>query len=110
MWIPRGYSKVFSLYQDRNPRSFIHDVDKLATADVRAAKTLFGIYYQPVDGAGVDIDWNATAAAFTDATERWTAHNVAVEAVVPFSGLQHKVHRRGAMLVWRLAEQPEQYC
>ena len=38
----RGFSKVFNPFQDRNPRSFIHDVPKLAEADVVRPKHSWG--------------------------------------------------------------------
>ena len=95
-----GYSKVFSPYQDNSPRSFIHDVVKLAEADVRATKTLLGIYYQPPKGAGATIQGEDIAEKFVSDTDRWTDYSISVDAVVPFSDLQHEVYSRGAILTW----------
>ncbi|WP_433632955.1 hypothetical protein [Halomicrococcus sp. NG-SE-24] len=41
----RGFSKVFNPYQDKNSRSFVHDVSKLADSDIRATKTFLAPYY-----------------------------------------------------------------
>lgn len=106
---PRGYSKVFSPYQDQSPRSFIHDVDKLAGAKVRAAKALLGIYYRPVDDAGSQITGQAIAEKFAADVRQWTDHDITIDVVAPFDGLQHDVFQRGAILVWRLADQPERF-
>ncbi|WP_059056635.1 hypothetical protein [Halobacterium hubeiense] len=105
----QGFSKVFSPYQDRNPRSFVHDVSKLADADVRAMKTFLAPYYRPVDGPGSEITGQEIAAEFVDAVEKWTNHEIVVDTVAPFSGLQHDVLCRGAILAWELADQPDQY-
>ena len=105
----QGYSKVFSPFQNHSPRSFVHDVAKLAEADIRAAKTLLGIYYRPVDGAGVDITADDIAEKFASDATQWTGHNISVDTVAPFSGLQHEVHRRGAVIVWALEDQPKKY-
>lgn len=106
---PQGYSKVFSPYQDHSPRSFVHDVAKLVEADIRAAKTLLGIYYRPVNGAGVDITGPDIAQKFASDATQWTNHSVSVDTVAPFSGLQHEVHRRGAVIAWFLEDQPKKY-
>ncbi|WP_416839010.1 hypothetical protein [Haloferax sp. DFSO52] len=105
----QGFSKVFSPYQDRNPRSFIHDVNKLANAEIRASKTLLGIYYRPARGAGADITGREIAQKFAADVELWTDNTVLVDAVAPFSGLQHDVLQRGAILAWSLGEQPERF-
>lgn len=106
---PQGYSKVFSPYQDHSPRSFIQDVDKLASADVRAAKTLLGIYYRPVKGAGSQITGQDIADKFASDVGRWTDYEITVDTVAPFVGLQHDVHRQGAVLAWKLDDQPERF-
>lgn len=106
---PRGFSKVFSPYQDRNPRSFIHDVEKLVEAEVRAATTLLGLYYRPIDGAGSHISGQKIAKKFATDVEMWTGHEIKVDTVAEFSGLQHDVLQRGAILVWKLADEPKQY-
>lgn len=106
---PQGFSKVFNPYQDRNPRSFLHDVNKLATADVRVTKTFLGIYYRPVAGAGTEITSEDIATKFTNEVGQWTEHIINVDTIAPFSGLRHDVHCRGAILVWSLDEQPKQY-
>lgn len=105
----RGFSKVFNPYQDRNPRAFVHDVIKLATADIRARKTFLGIYYRPVEGAGAEITSTTIAEAFADAITRWTDYSVTVDTVAPFDDLQHDVHRRGGILTWGLDDQPDQF-
>jgi hypothetical protein len=105
----RGYSKIFNPFQDRNPRSFIHDVSKLAESDVRAQKTFLGIYYRPVNGAGTQIAGEEMAQKFATDVEQWTDHSIDVDTVARFSGLQHEVHQRGAIIVWELSTQPEQY-
>lgn len=106
---PRGYSKVFSPYQSHSPRSFIHDVDKLAAADIRVAKTLLGIYYRPIEGAGSHITGQSIAKKFVSDVEQWTEHEISIDTVVPFSGLQHDVHQRGAILAWKLDDQPKRF-
>jgi hypothetical protein len=106
---PRGFSKVFSPYQDHSPRSFIHDVEKLATAEIRAAKTLLGIYYRPVEGAGSEITGQQIGEKFATDVGMWTDHEIQLETVATFSGLQHDVLQRGAILAWHLDDQPERY-
>lgn len=105
----QGFSKVFNPYQDRNPRSFLHDVHKLVTADVRATKTFLGIYYRPVTGAGTEITSEDIAAKFVTDVDQWTKHTISLDTIARFSGLQHDVHCRGAILVWTLDNQPKQY-
>lgn len=105
----RGYSKVFNPFQDRNPRSFLHDVSKLAESDIRAQKTFLGIYYRPVNGAGTEISSEEIAEKFAEDVDQWTEHTLEVDTVAKFSGLQHDVHRRGALIVWNLRNQPQQY-
>lgn len=105
----RGFSKVFNQYQDRNPRSFIHDVSKLAESDIRATKTFLGIYYRPINGAGTEITSEEIAEKFVLEVDRWTNHMVDVDTVAHFSGLQHDVHQRGAIITWKLADQPNSY-
>lgn len=106
---PQGFSKVFSPYQDHSPRSFIHDVEKLARTEIRAAKTLLGLYYRPVEGAGSQITGRDIAKKFASDVDRWTVHEISVDEVATFSGLQHDVFKRGAMLAWKLDDQPERY-
>lgn len=106
---PRGFSKVFSPYQDHSPRSFIHDVKKLAGADIRAAKTLLGIYYRPDQEAGSQISGQKIAQKFASDVNLWTDHEISVDAVATFSGLQHDIHNRGAVIAWQLDGQPERY-
>lgn len=103
---PEGFAKVFSPFQDG---TLVTDVDKLAGADIRAGKTFLGLFYRPVSGPGTEITPDAMAGAFVDAVDRWTAHEVALDAVVPFDGLQHPTHQRGAILVWSLTDQPERF-
>jgi hypothetical protein len=105
----RGFSKVFNPYQDKNPRSFIHDVSKLAVSDIRATKTFLAPYYRPVNGAGTDITSEEIARKFVDEVSEWTEYTLTVDSVAEFSGLQHAVHCRGAFLTWELENQPEQY-
>lgn len=105
----RGFSKVFNPFQDKNPRSFIHDVSKLASSDIRATKTFLAPYYRPVNGAESDITSEKAAESFGEAVVRRTDHPVTADSIAPFSGLQHDVHSRGAILVWRLANQPTRY-
>lgn len=105
----QGFSKVFNPYQDRNPRSFIHDVQKLAESEVRATKTFMSIYYRPVDGAGTDISSKTIADKFASEVSYWTDHSISVDTVSTFTGLQHEVHQRGGILTWALDEQPEQW-
>lgn len=105
----RGFSKVFNPYQDKNPRSFIHDVSKLASSDIRATKTFLAPYYRPVNGAGTDISSQEIAEKFADEVAEWSEYNLTVDTVAEFSDLQHEVHRRGALLVWALEDQPQQY-
>lgn len=97
---PRGFSKVFSPYQDHSPRSLVHDVEKLAEADIRIVKTLLGIYYRPIDSAGSQITGRDIAQKFASDVGLWTGHEISVDAVTPFSGLQHEVLQRGAVLAW----------
>lgn len=106
---PQGYSKVFSPYQDHSPRSFIHDVEKLAGADVRAAKTLLGIYYRPIAGAGSQITGQDIAEKFGSDVEKWTDHEIRVDIVASFSGLSHEVLQRGAVIAWKLDDQPKRF-
>ncbi|TYL37367.1 hypothetical protein CV102_17255 [Natronococcus pandeyae] len=106
---PQGYSKVFSPYQSHSPRSFIHDVDKLADADIRVAKTLLGIYYRPVEDAGSQITGEDIAEKFVSDVGLWTDHEISIDTVAPFSGLQHNVHQRGAVLAWKVDDQPERF-
>ncbi|WP_135363858.1 hypothetical protein [Halosimplex halophilum] len=105
----RGFSKVFNPYQDRNPRSFIHDVTKLAESDIRVTKTFLAPYYRPVNGAGTEIASREIAEKFANEVECWTEHKISIDAVAHFSGLQHDVHQRGAILVWNLEDQPDQW-
>ncbi len=105
----RGFSKVFNPYQDHSPRSFIHDVNKLAESDIRANKTLLGIYYRPVNGAGTDITSEQIAEKFAHEVDQWTDHSISVASIAKFDGLQHPVHSRGGILSWTLDEQPKQY-
>jgi hypothetical protein len=105
----RGFSKVFNPYQDKNPRSFIHDVTKLAESDVRATKTFLAPYYRPVKGAGTEISSEEIAKKFATEVATWTDYSINVDTIAPFSGLQHPVHSRGAIITWVLDEQPDQY-
>lgn len=105
----QGFSKVFNPYQDHSPRSFIHDVVKLAESDIRAKKTFLGIYYRPVNGAGTQITSQEIADKFAGEVNQWTDYSIGVERVATFSGLQHPVHTRGGVLTWSLDNQPEQY-
>lgn len=103
------FSKVFNPYQDRNPRSFIHDIEKLAAADIRHPKTFLGIYYRPVDGAGTEITSGEIADKFAADVDHWTDYSISIDRVARFSDLQHEVHHRGAILTWTLDDQPEQF-
>jgi hypothetical protein len=103
------FSKVFNPYQDRNPRSFIHDVTKLATADIRHPKTFLGLYYRPVHGAGTEITGQVIAEKFAADVDHWTEHSISVDTIARFADLQHDVHQRGAVLTWTLENQPEQF-
>ncbi|QLD87723.1 hypothetical protein HWV07_01200 [Natronomonas salina] len=103
------FSKVFNPYQDRNPRSFIHDIEKLAAADIRHPKTFLGIYYRPVDGAGTEITSREIADKFAADVAHWTDYSISIDTVARFSDLQHEVHHRGAVLTWTLDDQPEQF-
>jgi hypothetical protein len=105
----QGFSKVFNPYQDHSPRSFIHDVTKLAESDIRATKTYLGPYYRPVDGVGTDITSRDIAEKFAADVGHWTDHSISVDTVARFSDLQHEVHQRGAIIVWTLDEQPQQF-
>ena len=105
----RGFSKVFYPYQDKNPRSFIHDVTKLAESDIRATKTFLAPYYRPVNGAGTEISSEEIAEKFAKEVSKWTNYSISVDNVVEFSGLQHEVHKRGAIITWALDDQAEQY-
>ncbi|RDZ65345.1 hypothetical protein C5B90_02980 [Haloferax sp. Atlit-12N] len=98
----REFSKVFNPFQDRNPRSFIHDVNKLAAAEIQSTKSFLGMYYRPVEGAGTEITGEEIADKFAADVTHWTDHSIEVDNVVPFSGLQHEVHHRGAVLTWTL--------
>ena len=71
---PRGLSKVFSPHQDHSPWSLIHDVEKLATAEIRAAKTLLGIYHRPVEGAGSEITGQQIGEKFATDVGMWADH------------------------------------
>jgi hypothetical protein len=106
---PRGYSKVFSPFQDHSPRSFVHDVKKLASAEIRTAKTLLGVYYRPIEGGGSDITGRTIAEKFATDVGQWTEHEITVDVVAPFEGLDHPVFQRGAVLTWELDAQPEQF-
>lgn len=103
---PEGFAKVFNPYQDG---TLVRDVVKLAEADIRAGKTFLGIFYRPVTGPGADITAEAMAAAFVDAVEQWMSRAVTTDAVAPFDDLQHDIHQRGAIIAWRLSDQPEQF-
>jgi len=105
----REFSKVFNPFQDRNPRSFIHDVKKLAESEIRKQKTFLGLYYRPVEGAGTEITGEDIADKFASDVEVWTRYSISVDTVAQFSGLQHEVHQRGAVLTWTLDDQPEQF-
>ena len=59
-----GFSKVFNPYQDHSPRSFIHDVDKLADSELATQKGFIGIYYRPNSGAGTEITGSEIAERF----------------------------------------------
>lgn len=104
-----GFAKVFSPYEDSAGQSFIHDVKKIAESDVRATRALLGIYYRPVEGAGIEITSEQIAEKFASDVDHWTDHSVSVDAVAAFSGLQHSVHRRGGILAWTLDNQPEEF-
>jgi hypothetical protein len=106
---PEAYAKVFSPYQDHSPRSFIHDITKLADSELDTHKAFLGIYYQPVSGAGTDISGEAIAEKFTIDVDQWTNHSIEIVSVAPFDGLQHDVYQRGAILTWLLDEQPRQW-
>ena len=105
----REFSKVFNPFQDRNPRSFIHDVKKLAESEIRKQKTFLGLYYRPVEGAGTEITGEGIADKFASDVEVWTRYSISVDTVAQFSGLQHEVHQQGAVLTWTLDDQPEQF-
>lgn len=105
----REYSKVFNPFQDRNPRSFVHDVAKIAESEIRAEKTFLGMYYRPVNGAGTDITSEEIAEKFAADVTQWTDHSISVDTIGKFEGLQHPVHTRGAVITWTLDNQPEQY-
>jgi hypothetical protein len=105
----REFSKVFNPFQDRNPRSFVHDVKKLAESEIRNQKTLLGVYYRPVDGAGTDITGRDIAKKFASDVELWTGYSISIDTIAQFSDLQHDVHQRGAVLTWTLDDQPEQF-
>jgi hypothetical protein len=105
----QGFSKVFNPFQDRNPRSFLHDVIKLADSDIRATKAFLGIYYRPVNGAGMEITSKEIAEKFAAEVDKWTDHTINIGTIARFSGLRHDVHQRGAVITWRLADQPVQY-
>lgn len=106
---PQAFSKVFNPFQDRNPRSFIHDVNKLAESDVQAPKGFLGIYYRPVSGAGSEISGQDMASEFQSQVARWTPHSISVSAVSDFAGLQHPIHQRGSIITWILDEKREQW-
>jgi hypothetical protein len=103
------FSKVFNPYQDRNPRSFIHDIEKLAAADIRHPKTFLGLYYRPVEGAGKEITSQEIADKFAADVEHWTDRSISVDTIARFSGLQHDVHHRGGVLTWSLDNQAKQF-
>lgn len=103
------FSKVFNPYQDRNPRSFIHDVKKLAAAEIRLPKTFLGIYYRPIEGAGTEISSQEIADKFAADVDHWTEYTISVDTIAQFSGLQHEVHHRGGVLTWTLDDQPEAF-
>ncbi|MFD1588143.1 hypothetical protein ACFR9U_14255 [Halorientalis brevis] len=105
----RGFSKVFNPFQDHSPRSFIHDVSKLAESDIRARKIYLGLYYRPVDGAGSEIQSSEIAEKFAADVTHWTDHPISVDTVAQFSDLQHEVHQRGAIIVWTLDDQPRRF-
>lgn len=102
------FSKVFNPYQDRNPRSFIHDIKKLSEADIRHPKTFLGLYYRPMEGAGTEITSREIADKFAADVTHWTDCSITVDTIARFSGLQHEVHQRGGILTWSLDDQAEQ--
>jgi hypothetical protein len=103
------FSKVFNPFQDRNPRSFIHDVTKLAEAEIRHPKTFLGLYYRPVEGAGTEITSRDIADKFAADVDLWTNYSISVDTIARFDDLQHEVHQRGGILTWTLEDQPEQF-
>lgn len=106
---PQAFSKVFNPYQDHSPRSFIHDIAKLADSAVDTHKGFVGIYYRPVSGAGTDITGEEIAEKFATDVNQWTDHSIKGVSVVQFDDLQHDVHSRGAILTWLLDDQPHQW-
>ncbi len=106
---PQAFSKVFNPYQDHSPRSFIHDVTKLADSEVATEKGFIGIYYRPVSGAGTEITGKEIAEKFASDVDKWTGHSVEVVSVDQFDGLQHEVHSRGAVLTWILDDETQQW-
>jgi hypothetical protein len=106
---PQAFSKVFNPYQDHSPRSFIHDVEKLASSEVATHKGFIGLYYRPVSGAGTEITGEEVAEKFASDVVQWTDHSIGVVSVSQFEELQHDVHSRGAILSWLLDSQPQQW-
>lgn len=104
-----GFARVFSPFQNRAGQSFLHDVNELAESEVRARRALLGIYYRPVQGAGTDVTGEQMAEKFAAEVDYWTDHSVVVDTVAPFSGLQHEVFERGAILTWQLDTQPQSF-
>jgi hypothetical protein len=104
-----GFAKVFSPYQDSAGQSFIHDVKKIAESDIRATRSLLGIYYRPNQGSGTEITSEHIAEKFASDVDHWTDHSLSIDTIATFSGLQHPVHSRGGILTWQVKDQPEQF-
>lgn len=98
------YTHVFSPF---NSNTLLTDAQRLSVSGFDQPGGLLGLFYQRSSEDGVDVEANqdrfsasALAEKVVQDIEYWYGFEASVCAIASFSGLQHSVHERGAVITW----------
>lgn len=97
---PAAYDRVFSPFTN----SLVTDAQKLAQSRFESMGGLLGLYYEPKRVSSPHLDATKLAEKVSRDVAYWQNHSLDLRAVVPFDGLRHPVHQRGAVIAWELVD------
>lgn len=100
------FRKIFSPFKSN---SLMGDAEKLLESDLGGQKALLGIYYEKRDEPQENLDFENISQKVKDDLDFW--HNITIEEeyTASFEGLQHPVHEKGKVVLWKLEGKDSQW-
>lgn len=95
------FRKIFSPFKSN---SLMGDAEKLLESDLNGQKALLGIYYEREDEPQDKLNFENISEKIKNDLEFWHDITVEEEYTASFEGLQHPVHERGEVAVWKLSQ------